>query len=226
MVFSREEFLEQGFIDLGPVLDKKVCQELLDKVFATRDFSSALFIDEKTHKKYPRYQKTNPGPGINLVEKYNLDFIEGNSTFKDSMKTVLGENYKIILKKFIVGVPDSWIPEWVARETDDFGVANLGPYIKSQFHDMTYFHSIDFHQDLIDHPNKNADFITLYVYFDEVDEGMSPLVVVPRSHIFGATVFPHKITIHDEQNTLTYEDGDDKKENFDLCFCFISFILH
>lgn len=108
-------------------------------------------------------------------------------------------------------MPDSWIPDWVIHEIDSLGVANLGPYIKPEFHDITYFHGIDFHQDLIDHPNRKADFITLYVYLDDVDEGMAPLAVVPRSHIFGATTFPHKITLHDGQNTLTYEDDRGRK---------------
>ncbi len=218
MSFSKESFLEDGFVDLGQVLDKKACYELLEQVYASRDFSSALFINEEEHKKNPRYQKTNPGLGINFTEKVDLSFIEESTAFRNAMTTVLGPDYNILLKKFIVGVPDDWIPDWIIREISGLGVANLGPYIKPEFHDITFFHGIDFHQDLIDHPQRKADFLTLYVYLDDVVDGMSPLAVVPKSHIFGATTFPHKITVHNGTNKLTYEDGRGRKGDFDFKF--------
>jgi len=214
----RESFLDDGFIDLGQVLDKQACHHLLKQVYASRDFSSALFIDEEKHRKNPRYRKSNPGPGINFTEKVDLNFIEENTAFRNAMTTVLGPDYNILLKKFIVGVPDDWIPDWIIREISNVGVANLGSYVKPEFHDITYFHGIDFHQDLIDHPQRKADFVTLYVYLDDVVDGMSPLNVVPKSHIFGATTFPHKITVHDGTNKLTYEDRRGRKGDFDFKF--------
>ncbi len=217
-MFSKEKFLEDGFIDMGQVLDKNAARNLLDQVYASRDFSSALFIDEEQHKKNPRYAKTNPGPGINFTEKVDLSFIEENPSFCKAMTAVLGLDYNIILKKFIVGVPDDWIPDWVIRETSGLSASNLGSYIKPEFHDITYFHGVDFHQDLVDHPKRKSDFVTLYVYLDDVDDGMSPLSVVPKSHIFGATTFPHKIAIHNGTNTLTYDDRQGRKEDFNFKF--------
>lgn len=212
----KQDFLENGLVDLGEVLDKQKCEELLQKVFASRDFGTSLFIDEEQHRKNPRFNKTNPGPGINLTEKMNLSFIEENPTFKNSMKKVLGSDYKIMLKKFIVGIQDDWIPKWVTKEINELGASGLGPFIKPEFHDISYFHGVDFHQDLIDHPNRNADFITLYVYLDDVEQGMSPLFIIPKSHIFGATIFPHKITQEKNSNKLTYEDGKGNSDVFDF----------
>ena len=217
-MFSKEKFLEDGFIDMGPVLDKNATRNLLDQIYASRSFSSALFINEEQHKTNPKYKKTNPGPGINFTEKVDLSFIEENPSFRKAMTTVLGSDYKIILKKFIVGVPNNWIPDWVIRETSGLSASNLGPYIKPEFQDITYFHGIDFHQDLVDHPKRKSDFVTLYVYLDDVDDNMSPLAVVPKSHIFGATIFPHKITIHNGTNKLTYDDRQGRKEEFEFKF--------
>ncbi len=216
MVNSSHEFLEDGFIDLGTVLDKKLCEGLLQQVNSTRDFSSKLFLDESTYRKNPKTRKVNPGPGINLTENLDLRFIEENPIFKKIMTEILGENYKIILKKFIVGIPDSDIPQWVQKEIKDLGIPNLGQYIKEEYHDMTYFHGIDFHQDLIDHPNRKADFITLYVYLDDVSEEMSPLSVSPKSHIFGATTFPHDIKIQDDK--IIYSDRRGNSGSFDHKF--------
>ena len=114
-----------------------------------------------------------------------------------AMEKVLGPNYNILLKKFIVSVPLQWVPNWIIEETKGVALTNLGPYIRPEYSDMTYFIGVDFHQDLIDYNNKTANFVTLYVYLDEVDENMSPLVLAPRSHIFGADTFPHKITVND-----------------------------
>ena len=179
-------FIDDGFVDLGPVLDKTKCRELLEKVYETRSFGPELFIDEKQHRINPKWSKNNPGPGINLTEKFNLDFIENDDSFKNSMVRVLGPDYKIMLKKFVVGVPNSWLPKWVNNETENLMDANLATWIKPEFQDMTYFRGLDFHQDFIDHKSRFSDFITLYVYLDNVDMKMSPLVVIPKSHMRSA----------------------------------------
>ena len=211
-------FLNDGFIDLGSVLDKTACNELAKKVYESRSFGPELFIEEKQHRKNPRWTKTNPGPGINLTEKFDLDFIENNDSFKNTMTKVLGPDYKIMLKKFIVSVPNDWLPEWVYEEIKDVMDANLGTYIKPEFHDLTYFRGLDFHQDLIDHKSRFPDFITLYVYLEDVDMGMSPLVVVPRSHIFGATKFPHDIKIDWDTGNCIYSDLRGNSENLNYKF--------
>ena len=48
---------------------------------------------------------------------------------------------------------------------------------------MTYFRGIDYHMDIIDFPNRNPLFITMYVYLNDTDSTMSPLNVI-KNHIF------------------------------------------
>jgi len=218
MIDFTKNFLKDGFVDLGSVLDKQACKNLLKEIYETRKFGTDLFIDEKQHKENPRWTKNNPGPGINLTEKFDLDFIERSEAFKNAMTKLLGPNYKIMLKKFVVGVPNNWLPNWVHEETKNQMIANLGAYIKPDYQDMTYFRGIDFHQDLIDHKSRTSDFITLYVYLDDVVMGMSPLTIIPRSHIFGATTFPHDLKIDWENNSCTYSDRQGKEEKFDYKF--------
>ena len=218
MIDFTKNFLKDGFVDLGSVLDKQACKNLLKEIYETRKFGTDLFIDEKQHRENPRWTKNNPGPGINLTEKFDLDFIEKSEAFKNAMIKLLGPNYKIMLKKFVVGVPNNWLPNWVHEETKNQMISNLGAYIKPDYQDMTYFRGIDFHQDLIDHKSRTSDFITLYVYLDDVVMGMSPLAVIPRSHIFGATTFPHDLKIDWENNSCTYSDRDGKEEKFDYKF--------
>ena len=212
------DFLNDGFVNLGSVLDKTVCHELVKKVYETRNFGPELFIEEKQHKDNQKPTKKNPGPGINLTEKFNLDFIENNNSFKIAMTKVLGPDYKIMLKKFIVGVPINWLPEWVNEETKDLIAANLNSWIKPEFQDITYFRGLDFHQDIIDHKSRFPDFITLYVYLEDVDMGMSPLVVIPRSHIFGATKFPHDVKIDWDVNNCIYSDRRKNTANLNYKF--------
>ena len=61
---------------------------------------------------------------------------------------------------------------------------------------MTYFRGIDFHQDIKDEAKKKVkDFITVYVYLNDVNSKMAPLGVILNSHKYGVTKFPHKLRI-------------------------------
>tara|TARA_Y100000782_G_C10079529_1_gene221409 strand:- start:106 stop:765 length:660 start_codon:yes stop_codon:yes gene_type:complete len=132
------------------------------------------------------------------------------------MSKVLGPDYNILLKKFIVAIPLEYIPDWVKKKTNDVSSTNLGPYIKPEYADMTYFVGVDFHQDIIDHKDRLADFVTLYVYLDEVNENMSPLVIAPRSHIFGATTFPHNVILDERKENIIYDDNNSHSDKFQV----------
>jgi hypothetical protein len=86
-------------------------------------------------------------------------------------------------------------------------VNNLGPYIRPEYRDITYFMGIDFHQDLIDHKAREADFVTLYVYLHPVTRHDAPLYLLDGSHQLGASVFPHDLTRTGEDAWL-YRNGD------------------
>jgi len=212
-----DKFAEDGFCELGNVIDELGCNDLLQKVKDTREFSSKLFLSKEEFHKNPHYRNKNPKTGgYNLAEKYDLGFIEENPIIQDCMSKVLGPDYNILLKKFIVAVPLEHIPDWIKQETKDIGLTGLGPYIKPEYADMTYFVGVDFHQDIIDHKDRLADFVTLYVYLDDVNENMSPLVMVPHSHIFGVTTFPHNVILNDREKTITYDDGNGHSDKFQV----------
>jgi hypothetical protein len=96
-------------------------------------------------------------------------------------------------------------------------IHNLGAYIKPEFRDITYFHGIDFHQDIIDWPawpdeKKWHDFITLYVYIHDVDQHDSPLNVLIGSHKFGTSTFPH---ILEKTASNSWRYTDDKQRSME-----------
>jgi len=205
-----DQFVLDGIGNLGAVLDKEQCLKLLDQVKATRDFSSELFLSEEDYEKNeknPSSARLNPGPGFNLAEEFNLDFIERDPSIVHALKVVLGENYRINHKKFIVGMPHIWMPEWMG----DKGQHNLDKFIKPQFREMTYFRGVDLHQDAIDYrrtPEIIGKSITLYIYLHDVTTSHAPLYFVPGSHKFGHTAFPHNIeTLGDNKIEYTDDNG-------------------
>jgi ectoine hydroxylase-related dioxygenase (phytanoyl-CoA dioxygenase family) len=66
--------------------------------------------------------------------------------------------------------------------------------VKPEYRDVTYFYGIDFHQDLIDFKDREADFVTLYVYLHPVTAADAPLFLLEGSQKLGASVFPHDLT--------------------------------
>ena len=81
---------------------------------------------------------------------------------------------------------------------NETSISNLGAFVKPEYRDVTYFHGIDFHQDIIDWPawsdrRKTWDVMTMYVYLHEVSGDHSALHVIPGSHKFGATHYPHNL---------------------------------
>ena len=83
----------------------------------------------------------------------------------------------------------------------------MGAFIQEKYRDITYFRGIDFHQDIVDHP-ESADFITVYVYLHDVDSNQSPLFVIKNSHVFGADTFPHEISLEGRSNEVSYTHRD------------------
>ncbi len=210
-----KNFKEKGIITLKEILNKDKCDELLTKVKKTRNWSKDLFRSEEDFKLDPQFTKTNPGRGVhNLAEECDLDFIEKNELFKSCVNSLVGEDYEIILKKFVVGVPEDWMPKWVQKSISIKLNGNLGSYIKKDFRDVSYFRGIDYHMDLIDHPGQIGDYITVYVYLNDTDINMSPLHVIENSHHYGPTKFPHFIK-NDKDDTTIYglDENNHKKFN-------------
>ena len=185
------------------------CKRLLHEALVSRDFRQ-IFLSEQEFRSSPSISGNNPRPGRNLLSRLDTSFIFSDSRFQSRMAQVLGPRWRILDYKFVVGIDHDSLPQWLHEEIGDRPIANLGPYVQENFRDMTYFRGIDFHQDILDFPDRESDFITVYIYLEEVDSRFAPLFVMPSSHVLGATVFPHKLE-RIGNGQYTYEDDLGRK---------------
>jgi hypothetical protein len=190
-----ESFRKEGYYSLGPIIDPSRARALLAEIRATRPFGPGLFLREEEHAANPQTTKNNPGPGFNAIEGMDLGFIEDHPAVRAAMERVLGPGYSVLLKKAICGVPHSWMPEWVVKEMQKNPGANLNTFIRPEYRNITFFRGSDWHQDIIDHRNRQPDFITMYVYLDDVTDEDSPLSIIPGSHSLGAATYPHDLSV-------------------------------
>ena len=200
-----EQFKRSGVLEINELLDKDKCASIYKKILNDRNWGEQLFRSESEVISSPQLTKTNPGKGVfNLAEKFDLSFIENNQTIRNYLNLILGKNYYIKLKKITIAACDDWIPKWLKDKVSKTPHLNLGPYIKEQYRNVSYFRGIDFHQDLTDLPDTNVDFITMYVYLNDIDATMSPLTAIESSHIYGCTRVPHYLKEDKDDNYIYY----------------------
>ncbi len=180
-------------------LDAAAAAALLGKIRALRAFDHSLFLTEPGFDAAPEYRGVNPRPGRNLLEPFDADlaFVEQDPHLVATLTEVLGPDYYTMDRKLVCGVPARSIPAWLKTRIDGQPVNNLGPYVRPEYRDVTYFYGIDFHQDIIDHRDREADFLTLYVYLHPVQRQDAPLYLLKGSHLLGATPFPHALERRD-----------------------------
>jgi hypothetical protein len=190
-----DDLARSGFHVFPDGVDPTAATRLLQQVRSDRDFGHGLFLTEDEFTADPQFRGTNPRPGRNLTEAYAaaFDFVERDPGIVAGLTALLGPRYHKLDRKFVCGVPRHWLPDWVAERIAGKAVNNLGPYVRPQYRDVTYFAGIDFHQDLIDFQDRSADFVTLYVYLHPVGSEDAPLFLLEGSHALGATVFPHDL---------------------------------
>ena len=195
-------FVRDGVESLGECLDAQACQSLYDRILADRDFSPQMFLPEASYRANPQNRGVNPIQGErNLIEHYDLAFIEQSPPFVAAMSRVLGRGYRLERRKFVVSLPESWIPRWVQDEVEGVANANLNAYVRPEYRDVTYMYGIDFHQDMIDFRDREPDFVTCYIYLAPVGFDDSPIHLAPGSHRLGGTVFPHDLHVLDAART-------------------------
>lgn len=190
------DFIRDGVHRFRAPLDAAAAADLLADIRATRDFGANLFLTEAEFDADPQYKGVNPMPGRNLLERFEakLGFVEQAPQITAGVTALLGPDYEILNKKVVCGVPQTSVPEWLRQRILGNPVNNLGAYVKPQYRDVTYFYGIDFHQDLIDYKDREADFLTLYVYLHPVTMADAPLYVLEGSHKLGGSMFPHDLT--------------------------------
>ncbi|MDZ4363934.1 hypothetical protein [Brevundimonas sp.] len=203
------DFSERGFHVFPDGVDPLAGQELLKDIRTCRDFGQGLFLTEAEFEADPQYRGTNPRPGRNLLESFEdrLAFVETNPGIVSALGELLGPGYVCMDRKIVCGVPRQWLPAWVWARIEGKAVNNLGPYIRPEYRDITYFAGIDFHQDLIDYRDRPADFVTVYVYLHAVGPADAPLFLLEGSHSQGGTLFPHALTAFGPGRWL-YGQGD------------------
>jgi hypothetical protein len=191
-----DDFAGRGFHRFPAPVDPAAAAALLADLRADRRYGSNLFLTEADFDADPQYRGVNPRPGRNLLERYadRLGFVEQAPQIVDGLTALLGPGYRIIDRKVVCGVPAKAVPAWLKRRIAGNPVNNLGAYVQPRYRDVTYFYGIDFHQDLIDFKDREADFVTLYVYLHKVTRADAPLYVLQNSHRLGASVFPHDLT--------------------------------
>lgn len=212
-----QNLTEQGAHIFGEILDVERTQALYRDMIAARAFNGELFMDHAEYLAQENHLNANPNKTFNFLNQFEpqLQFIEQDPRLTALLSEVLGDDYEVVIKKAVCGVPDAWLPDWVREKIRDVNVANLGPYIKKPYRDITYFRGIDFHQDIIDWPQGRVEldpstFLTLYVYLHDVTENDSPLHLMPGTHRFGATLFPHRLE-HVDTDRWTYGDDRDNQ---------------
>lgn len=205
-----EHLIQDGFYRLPFTYDENLCDHIFQEIHKTRNFDSNIFLDQEAFESNPVFKGVNPRPGRNLYEdlKPSIDKIEQDPRLCEILTKLLGKGYAALHHKIVCGVPDLWIPEWVKHQIIGNPANNLGPYIRKEYRDMTYFYGIDYHQDIIDRPNRNTDFITLYVYIHPVEESDAPLHVLSGSHILGVTEFPHQLYYSESEDGVCVYSSD------------------
>jgi hypothetical protein len=203
-----EDFIQRGYHAFPHRLDAAAAGRLLARIRATRAFDGALFLSEAAFDADPHYTGVNPRPGRNLLERFEADlaFVERDPGVVAALGELLGDGYEILNKKVVCGVPASAVPAWLKARITDNPVNNLGAYVRPEYRDITYFYGIDFHQDLIDFKDRDADFVTLYVYLHDVGAHDAPLYLLEESHRLGATLFPHDLARQGD-GAWRYRDG-------------------
>lgn len=190
------DFIETGAHVFHAPVDADAATGLLAEIRSTRAFDETLFLGEAEFDADPQYTGVNPRPGRNLLERFEakLGFVEQAPHIVEAITALLGADYEILNKKVVCGVPARSIPDWLKTRIHGNPVNNLGAYVKPQHRDITYFYGIDFHQDLIDYKDREADFLTLYIYLHPVTKADAPLYLLEGSHRLGGSVFPHDLT--------------------------------
>ena len=204
-----DEFLQDGVVSFGKILKDSECDKVAKLVIDSRPWDKSIFREYDEIFGSKRHLNVVPSKGgFNLAEKVDLNFIESNKIFTNALKKILGENYECLLKKFVVSPPQSIMPDWLKKISEKRLDGHLAQYVKPEFRDISYFSGIDYHMDLIDYPDFDGDYLTVYVYLTDVDESYSPLHIIPKSHRLGPTLFPHNLKKTNNENTIQYSKNN------------------
>jgi hypothetical protein len=205
-----EDFQRDGVSHLGRIFDEESISDVLNAVSRSREFDSSLFLSFEEFVANPEYTGVNPRPGRNFLEAIpeQLRTLESSTELERFLVGLLGPEYQILDRKVVCGLPEVHLPDWIAQRVKGKSVNNLGCFVRPELRDITYFSGIDFHQDLIDWRDRGPNFVTLYIYLENVEASDGPLVLLPKSHFLGASQFPHELELSiGETRTWSYSSA-------------------
>ena len=209
--------MQDGVVSFGKILKDSDCDKVAKLVIDSRPWDKSLFREYDEIFGSKRHLNVIPlKDGFNLAEKVDLNFIESNKIFTNTLKKILGENYECLLKKFVVSSPQSMMPDWLKKISEKRLDGQMGQYLKPEFRDISYFSGIDYHMDLIDYPDFDGNFLTVYVYLTDVNESYSPLHIIPKSHRLGPTLFPHNLKKTNNESTVQYSKNNKDYDTFEV----------
>lgn len=232
-----DSYPKNGCADLGQILEIDRCEELRAFIDRNRPVENGIFY-QSTEDFLKNGRRYNYSPGRSdhnflLNPELDLSFIESNRKFVMAMTNLCGENYEVMKKSIIRSVPKKFLPEWISNEVIDVGRPNLNPYVLSEFQDVQYFLYTDFHQDKT---RPESDFVTVYIYLDNVGSQDSALQVLRGSHELGMTSYPHSLRRSISNKDIWYYSGSDGNFRESRCvkvtapvgsiFCFHCLTLH
>jgi hypothetical protein len=212
---KRLRFFNDGIESIDLKINKTDLKNFSKNIFSKINFKN-LFLSKTKFLKLKSHKGVNPRPGRNLAEKIDTDHIFSNKYLIEKLNKVLGKNWRVLDYKFVVGMPDQFIPLWVQKECNNMAAPNLGAFLKYKNQNCTFFRGIDFHQDIIDYPGRNPDFVTLYLYLTDVTKNDAPIIVLRKSHKLLNQVFPHKLKKNmKKENSYIFEYKNKKIINLD-----------
>ena len=232
-----KHFSTNGCADLGLLLDPIKAESLRAWIDERQPIMHDIFYSSPDEfAKHGRWERYAPGTNdhnLLISSELDLSFIEDNQSFRDVCSQLCGADYQVQKKSIIRSTPRRAVPAWILEETSEVGRPNLNPYVRDQFQNIQYFLCTDFHQDKT---RSESDFVTVYLYLDEVEKSSSPLRLLKGSHVLGMTVYPH--SLRRSQLDRKYWFYSDNLGNHERCeditalggvgsgFCFHCLTLH
>jgi hypothetical protein len=176
-------------------VDPARCAALLSEVRATRRFDESLFLSEAEFDADRQHAGGDRGPGRNLLERLTTrtDFVERSPQIAEALWSLLGPDYKILDRRLVCEAPARSVPSWVKRQMHADVASSLDRYVRPAYRDIAYSCGADFHQDLIGHPDRSPDFVTVCIYLHPVTAADAPVHVLEGSHRLGGSAFPHDL---------------------------------
>jgi len=163
---------KKGYAVLRSFVDKKYCLNLKNKISKYRGQKFYNSVNE--FKKKGRFKKNNPDLIFNYLNNFDHNYVD-----KKILEAVPG---RIVNKKIIWNVNKNFLPAWL-KKYEKYIMGNLNHYIKEEFTDETHFYGTYVHSDILNGEKKN--FITAYLYLDDVKFNKAPLIMFEKSHLLG-----------------------------------------